>query len=100
MNQHQRSLLKPRLVFVVLAVALIAGLGVSTGLAAVLLGYNQNWNVTASGGQISTGGGFSLDGTIGQVTNNQPMTGGAFTLQSGFWVGTYPNQLFLPRLSR
>jgi len=49
---------------------------------------------------LSPGGGFSLDGTVGQVTDNQPMTGGAFTLKSSFWVGTYPYQVFLPRLSR
>ena len=101
MKLYRWNLSKPRLVFVILAAALIAGLGVSAGLAAsTIAGYSQNWNVTAAGGQISTGGGYTLGGTVGQVTNSQTMTGSSYTLNSGFWVGTYPNTVFLPRVTR
>jgi hypothetical protein len=43
--------------------------------------------VIAGGGGASTGGGFTLHGTIGQHDASlKPMTGGAFTLTGGFWA--------------
>ncbi len=39
------------------------------------------------GGGTSTGGSFTLSGTIGQHDAGGPMTGGAFELTGGFWAG-------------
>ncbi len=41
--------------------------------------------VVAGGGGTSTGGGFSLDGTIGQAAAGGPLAAGSFSLTSGFW---------------
>jgi hypothetical protein len=43
------------------------------------------WYVIASGGGESSGGGFRLDGTIGQPAVAR-LSGGNYTLQGGFWV--------------
>ena len=41
--------------------------------------------VVAGGGGTSTGGGFTLDGTIGQAAAGGPLSAGSFSLTSGFW---------------
>lgn len=49
-------------------------------------------SVIASGGGTSTGGIFSIDGTIGQadVDPLQPSTGGNFAITGGFWFTEAP----------
>ena len=42
-------------------------------------------SVIAGGGGTATGGGFTLDGTIGQSVAGVTSTGGAFELGGGFW---------------
>jgi hypothetical protein len=42
-------------------------------------------SVIAGGGGRSTGGTFTLDGTIGQPLAGTTSTGGTFDLKSGFW---------------
>ncbi|HRI16542.1 MAG TPA: hypothetical protein PLX89_26410 [Verrucomicrobiota bacterium] len=45
-----------------------------------------DWHTIDGGGGTSSGGPFSLSGTIGQSdVGAQPMTGGNFTLTGGFW---------------
>jgi hypothetical protein len=51
-----------------------------------------NWFTIDGGGGTSTGGGFTLSGTIGQHDAGQPMTGGGFTLTGGFWPAFVVNQ--------
>jgi hypothetical protein len=41
----------------------------------------------AGGGGTSSGGAFSLTGTIGQPDAAAPVSGGAFVLSGGFWGG-------------
>ena len=41
--------------------------------------------VVAGGGGTSTGGGFTLDGTIGQPAAGGPLAAGTFSIDSGFW---------------
>ena len=44
------------------------------------------WSTVDGGGGTSTGGTFSVSGTIGQADAGQaPMTGGTFSLAGGFW---------------
>ncbi|MGJ8636687.1 MAG: hypothetical protein ACSHX5_07570 [Phycisphaerales bacterium] len=46
------------------------------------------WSTIDGGGIInSTGGSFTLSGTIGQPDAGPTMTGGSFSLTGGFWAG-------------
>ena len=62
----------------------------SLGLLIPTIGFTQqysiDWYKVAGGGGTSTGGVFSVSGTIGQPdASAQPMTGGNFSLTGGFW---------------
>ena len=46
--------------------------------------YSINWSTTDSGGGTSTGGVFTVTGTVGQPDAGT-MSGGPFTLEGGFW---------------
>jgi hypothetical protein len=47
--------------------------------------YSIDWH-TLDGGGTSTGGVFAVSGSLGQPdANQQPMTGGNFSLAGGFW---------------
>jgi hypothetical protein len=46
--------------------------------------YSIDWSTIAGGGGTSSGGNYSLSGTIGQPATTQ-MSGGNYSLQSGFW---------------
>ncbi len=63
----------------------------SLGLAGLLLfpaalsaQYSIDWYTIDGGGGISTGGVYSITGTIGQPDAGT-MSGGTYTLQGGFW---------------
>jgi hypothetical protein len=47
--------------------------------------YSIDWFKIAGGGGTSTGGVYSVSGTIGQPDAGGPMTGGNFSLAGGFW---------------
>ena|ERR1019366_446990 len=47
--------------------------------------YSIDWYKVSSGGGTSTGGVFSVSGTIGQHDGGGPMTGGSYSLAGGFW---------------
>ena len=47
--------------------------------------YSIDWYKIASGGGTSTGGVYSVSGTIGQHDAGGPMTGGNYSLTGGFW---------------
>lgn len=48
--------------------------------------YSIDWHTIDGGGGTSTSGVYSVSGTIGQPdANQQPMTGGSFSLTGGFW---------------
>ncbi|HXJ74252.1 MAG TPA: hypothetical protein VNM37_15495, partial [Candidatus Dormibacteraeota bacterium] len=48
--------------------------------------YNIDWFTVDGGGGVSSGGTFSLSGTIGQPDAGRA-TGGSFALEGGFWSG-------------
>ena len=49
--------------------------------------FDLSWyTVDGGGATFSTGGGFTLGGTIGQPDAGAVMTGGQFTLAGGFWL--------------
>jgi hypothetical protein len=47
-----------------------------------------NAHIVAGGGETSSGGSFSLNGTIGQAIAGGPISGGSFSVTSGFWGAT------------
>ena len=48
--------------------------------------YSIDWYKIAGGGGSSTGGTYSVSGTIGQHDAGGPMTGGNYSLTGGFWA--------------
>ena len=44
------------------------------------------WSTIDCGGGTSTGGAFTLSGTIGQFDAAPPAAGGAFTVTGGYWT--------------
>lgn len=62
-----------------LALALTAG-------SSVAQTYSLNWATIDGGGGRSTGGVFTVQGTIGQPDAGGPMTGGSFSVTGGFWA--------------
>ena len=53
---------------------------------ALAQGFSIDWHTIDSGGGTSTGGVFSVSGTIGQPDAGGPMTNGQFAVTGGFWV--------------
>ncbi|MFG0260752.1 MAG: GC-type dockerin domain-anchored protein [Phycisphaerales bacterium JB041] len=51
--------------------------------------YEVPWHTIDGGGGTSSGGSFTLSGTIGQHDAGGPMTGGSYSLTGGFWAGTF-----------
>ena len=47
--------------------------------------YSIDWYKVAGGGGTSTGGVYSVSGTIGQHDAGGPMTGGNYSVTGGFW---------------
>ena len=63
-------------------------------------GYDLTWNTIDGGGvTFSTGGAYSLDGTIGQGDAGT-LSGGSYTLTGGFWVDFLGNKLQLPLIMK
>ena len=57
------------------------------GLTGNALGqsYSVDWFKIAGGGGTSTGGTYSVSGTIGQADASATLTGGQYSLTGGFW---------------
>jgi len=54
-------------------------------IAASAQTYNIDWYKISGGGGTSTGGVYSVSGTIGQPDAGGEMTGGNYSLTGGFW---------------
>jgi hypothetical protein len=54
-------------------------------LAAHAQSYNIDWHKVSGGGGASTGGVYSVSGTLGQPDASGEMTGGNYSLTGGFW---------------
>lgn len=52
--------------------------------------YDIPWHTIDGGGGTSSGGSYTLSGTIGQHDAGLPMTGGGFEVTGGFWAGVGP----------
>jgi hypothetical protein len=65
-------------------------------------GYDLRWNTIDNGGGGSSGGAYTLNGTIGQFDAGGA-TGGTYTLGGGFWGGSGTSlqaPVFLPLVRR
>jgi hypothetical protein len=77
-------------------------LAASIALAQAGGGYDLAWNtVDGGGGSASTGGGFSLGGSVGQPDAGV-LAGGGYTLSGGFWGGGPAGEyrVYLPQVVR
>lgn len=89
-----------------LRILLVAALCLLLAAAAVLAAgdLSLSWWTVDGGGGASAGGEYALEGTIGQPDAGA-MSGGAYTLSSGFLGGGYIEELleydlYLPTLIR
>jgi hypothetical protein len=64
--------------------ALLAGLALVSTVHAQ--SYSIDWFKIAGGGGTSTGGVYSVSGTIGQPDAGGPLTNGQYSVTGGFWV--------------
>ncbi len=65
---------------------LIVGFVFLTTAIAAQAQYAIDWFKVAGGGGTSTGGVYSVSGTIGQPDASGPMTNGQFSVIGGFWA--------------
>ena len=61
-------------------------LGLFCPLAAMAQSYSIDWFKIAGGGGTSTGGTYSVSGTIGQPDAGGAMSGGNYSITGGFWA--------------
>ncbi len=104
-----KSNLRREILLALMALMLIVFITPSQSFAPVSAqsggGYDLTWNVIADGGAMfSTGGPYSLGGTIGQA-EAATVSGGSYTLTGGFWGGlqnlvSYPLHFFLPLIQK
>lgn len=60
-------------------------------LPAAVAAYNLNWHTFGGGGERSTGGSYTLEGTIGEAdANSAALREEHYQLQGGFWVAALP----------
>lgn len=60
-------------------------LALLVSIAGLAQSYSIDWSTIDGGGGTSTGGVYSVSGTIGQPDAGGPMTGGNYSLTGGFW---------------
>jgi len=92
--------MKPKWIFSLLLLVLAGGLLGVVG-ASAQGGYTLDWWTVDGGGAIfSTGGAYTLGGTVGQVDAGV-LSAGAYTLVGGFWGGRLAQyRLHLPLVLR
>jgi hypothetical protein len=65
----------------------LLGLGALAGAASPALAqFSIDWYTIDGGGGTSTGGAYTVSGTVGQPDAGPSMTGGDFALTGGFWA--------------
>lgn len=68
------------------AISLLASLGAAGFVAAVVAqSYSVDWYTVDGGGGTSSGGTYSVTGTIGQPDASGVLSGGNYSVVGGFW---------------
>jgi hypothetical protein len=63
-------------------------------------GYDLSWSTVDGGGAtFSSGGGYSLGGSVGQADAGL-LSGGGYTLSGGFWPAASQERVYLPVVMR
>jgi len=70
--------MKDKIIFTTIVFALVT-------ITTYAQSYSIDWHKVAGGGGASTGGVFSVSGTIGQHDASDAMTGGNYSLTGGYW---------------
>ena len=87
---HSQRRRRTCLVVAMAALLLLGPLSLGLGRPALAqsgAGYDLTWSTVDGGGEMfSTGGGYSLGGTIGQPDAGL-LVGGSYSLGGGFWGG-------------
>jgi hypothetical protein len=67
---------------------ILLGLACAAGITASTFAqnYSIDWSTIDGGGGMSTGGIYSVSGTIGQPDAGGPMTNGQYSVTGGFWA--------------
>ena len=66
---------------------------VSIAVAQSGSGYDLTWSTIDGGGGSSSGGSYTLDGTLGQFEAGT-LSGGGYTLSGGFWASATAQSQF------
>ncbi len=87
-----------------LSIILIVLIVSLSGIALAAGSYDLSWWTVDGGGGTSTGGGFTLSGTLGQPDAGTAATGGEYSLAGGFWHGGVASlaeaKIYLPLIIR
>jgi hypothetical protein len=79
-------------------------LAVSTALAQTGGGYDLTWWTVNGGGGVSSDGGYTLMGTVGQPDAGVALSGGGYAVTGGFWPGPISGStvrdIYLPLILR
>ncbi len=86
----------------IVTLVLVAGLlVVGVAYAQTGGGYDLTWWTVDGGGGTASGGGYTLMGTAGQPDAAPAISGGGYTLYSGFWPGAEAEyKIYLPLVLR
>ncbi|MCX6033340.1 MAG: hypothetical protein NT169_29165 [Chloroflexi bacterium] len=94
MKRHTHS----RWVLLLVLVAILAGQVIAQAQTGG--GYDLTWSTIGGGGYMySTGGSYSLGGTIGQPGAGL-LSGDSYTLSGGFWNSLPGHEIYLPLIVR
>ncbi len=77
---------------VLISAVAAAAVAVGTALAQTGGGFDLSWFSVDGGGGASSGSGYTLTGSIGQPDASSGLSGGGFTLTSGFLAAALPAQ--------
>lgn len=69
-------------VFLLAAILVVGGLAFAQGT-----GYDLSWWTVDGGGGAVSSGGYAISGTAGQPDAAAALSGGGYTVYSGFWAG-------------
>ncbi len=90
-----------RLVTLVVVCLLVGGLVISTASASIQSNdYSVSWYTFDGGGDVSTGGDYTVMGTIGQPDAGQHSRHSTYNLTGGFWAWVARYLDYLPLIEK